>query len=99
MIGAARSRNYARSLARFSHGDHRLEVPAGFGEGASDGPALQSGGSIVAEWRENLAIMAANRTRDDERVMQRLGDRLWDERQEVCWGSCEGLPQRVKFKR
>ncbi len=44
---------------------------------------MQSGGSIVAEWRENLAIMAANRTRDDERVMQRLGDCLWDERQEV----------------
>ena len=41
------------------------------------------GGSVLAEWRENLAIMAANRTRDDERVMQRLGDRLWDERQEV----------------
>ncbi len=62
---------------------------AGFGEPAADGPAVVPGGSVVAEWRENLAIMAANRTRDDERVMQRLGDRLWDERQEV--GSEHGL--------
>ena len=65
----------------------------GFGEPAVDGPAVVSGGSVVAEWRENLAIMAANRTRDDERVMQRLGDRLWDERQEVrpFAGSTVGL--------
>ncbi len=66
---------------------------AGFGEPAAEGPAVVSGPSVLAEWRENLAIMAANRTRDDERVMQRLGDRLWDEQQEVrvLAGSDTGL--------
>ena len=63
--------------------DEPCRNPAGLGDGASDVAVTPSGGSIVAEWRENLAIMAANRTRDDERVMQRLGDRLWDERGEV----------------
>lgn len=37
----------------------------------------------MSEWRETLAIMAANRTAGDEQIMLRLGDRLWGERNEV----------------
>ncbi|XP_072966572.1 protein transport protein SEC16A homolog [Typha angustifolia] len=34
-------------------------------------------------WEENLAIITANRTKDDELVMIHLGDCLWKERAEV----------------
>lgn len=44
---------------------------------------MGGGGELLAEWRENLAMMGANRTKGDERVMLRLGDRLWEDRGEV----------------
>ena len=34
-------------------------------------------------WEENLAIITANRTKDDELVIIHLGDCLWKERSEV----------------
>ena len=34
-------------------------------------------------WEENLAIITANRTKDDELVIIHLGDCLWKERGEV----------------
>jgi hypothetical protein len=34
-------------------------------------------GAMLEEWQENLAIMAANRTAGDERVILHLGDCLW----------------------
>lgn len=40
-------------------------------------------GAMLDEWRENIAMMAANRTQGDERVMLHLGDRLWGVRGEV----------------
>lgn len=41
-------------------------------------------GSMLDDWEENLAIITANRTKDDELVMVHLGDCLWKERGEVC---------------
>jgi hypothetical protein len=40
-------------------------------------------GAMLEEWQENLAIMAANRTAGDERVILHLGDCLWRARGEV----------------
>ncbi|XP_024536081.1 protein transport protein SEC16B homolog [Selaginella moellendorffii] len=39
---------------------------------------------MLEEWQENLAIMAANRTNGDERVIMHLGDCLWRHRDEIC---------------
>lgn len=56
--------------------------------------AMQDGqGAMLDDWQGNIAIMAANRTQGDERVMLHLGDRLWGVRGEVgvfpgscvCW--------------
>lgn len=38
---------------------------------------------MVEEWRSNLAIVAANRTNNDDRVLMYLGDCLMEMRQEV----------------
>ena len=45
-------------------------------------------GAMLDEWQENLAIMAANRTVGDERVILHLGDRLWGVRGEVIYLFC-----------
>lgn len=45
-------------------------------------------GAMLDEWQENLAIMAANRTVGDERVILHLGDRLWGVRGEVIYIFC-----------
>lgn len=42
---------------------------------------------MLDDWEENLAIITANRTKDDELVMIHLGDCLWKERGEVCVSS------------
>lgn len=39
---------------------------------------------MLEDWEENLAVIAANRTKDDELVIIHLGDSLWKERSEVC---------------
>ncbi|CAL5398061.1 unnamed protein product [Camellia sinensis] len=39
---------------------------------------------MLDEWEENLAIITANRTKDDELVVIHLGDCLWKERGEEC---------------
>lgn len=41
-------------------------------------------GSVLDDWEENLAIITANRTKDDELVIVHMGDCLWKERGEVC---------------
>lgn len=51
---------------------------------ASHSLAEGGGGSVLPEWRENLAILAANRTKGDEGVLTKIGDRLWAERNEVA---------------
>ncbi|OWM86435.1 hypothetical protein CDL15_Pgr021522 [Punica granatum] len=37
---------------------------------------------MLEDWEENLAVIAANRTKDDELVIMHLGDCLWKERSE-----------------
>ncbi|GLJ49692.1 hypothetical protein SUGI_1054510 [Cryptomeria japonica] len=39
---------------------------------------------MLNDWQENLAIIVANRTQGDERVIVHLGDCLWKERGEVA---------------
>ncbi|EFJ05480.1 hypothetical protein SELMODRAFT_431525 [Selaginella moellendorffii] len=39
---------------------------------------------MLKEWHDNLAIMAANRTNGDKRVIMHLGDCLWRHRDEIC---------------
>lgn len=39
--------------------------------------------SMLNNWEENLAIITANRTKDDELVILHLGDCLWRERGEI----------------
>ena len=38
---------------------------------------------MLDDWEENLAVITANRTKDDELVIIHLGDCLWKERSEV----------------
>lgn len=52
---------------------------------------LQIGANcMLDEWEENLAIITANRTKDDGLVIIHLGDCLWKEHGEVCcmWFLC-----------
>lgn len=38
---------------------------------------------MLDDWEENLAVITANRTKDDELVLIHLGDCLWKERSNV----------------
>lgn len=38
---------------------------------------------MLDDWEENLAVITANRTKDDELVLIHLGDCLWKERSDV----------------
>ncbi|WOG86276.1 hypothetical protein DCAR_0205477 [Daucus carota subsp. sativus] len=38
---------------------------------------------MLDDWEENLAVITANRTKDDELVLIHLGDCLWKERSEI----------------
>jgi hypothetical protein len=42
---------------------------------------------MLDDWQENLAILTANRTKDDDLVITHLGDCLWKEKNEV-WIFC-----------
>ncbi|EHA8591146.1 protein transport protein SEC16A [Cocos nucifera] len=46
-------------------------------------PAETRASGMLDDWEENLAIITANRTKDDELVIIHLGDCLWKERGEV----------------
>ncbi|CAL9112327.1 unnamed protein product [Musa textilis] len=50
---------------------------------SSKRPAEIQASGMLDEWEENLAIITANRTKDDELVMTHLGDCLWKEREEI----------------
>ncbi|XP_024391506.1 protein transport protein SEC16A homolog [Physcomitrium patens] len=54
------------------------------GTAAASDESQDEEGAMLDEWRENIAMMAANRTQGDERVMLHLGDRLWGVRGEVA---------------
>ncbi|KAI9401709.1 hypothetical protein POPTR_001G157800v4 [Populus trichocarpa] len=38
---------------------------------------------MLDDWEENLAVITANRTKDDELVLMHLGDCLWKDRSEI----------------
>ncbi|KAF5795796.1 putative COPII coat assembly protein, Sec16 [Helianthus annuus] len=45
--------------------------------------AQSSGNSMLDDWKDNLAVITANRTKDDELVLIHLGDCLWKERSDI----------------
>ncbi|XP_062074743.1 protein transport protein SEC16A homolog [Humulus lupulus] len=46
-------------------------------------PAQFGTSGMLDDWEENLAVITANRTKDDELVIIHLGDCLWKERSEI----------------
>ncbi|KAL8114425.1 hypothetical protein AgCh_021322 [Apium graveolens] len=46
-------------------------------------PAHIGASTMLDTWKENLAMMIANRTKDDELVLVHLGDSLWKERNDI----------------
>jgi len=51
-------------------------------------PVQTDAGGVLSQWRGNLAIIAANRVAGEEAAMVKLGDRLWQERSQVCSCKC-----------
>ncbi|KAG8382433.1 hypothetical protein BUALT_Bualt05G0076800 [Buddleja alternifolia] len=43
----------------------------------------QSANGMLDDWEENLAVITANRTKDDELVLTHLGDCLWKDRSDI----------------
>ncbi|XP_010539195.1 PREDICTED: protein transport protein SEC16B homolog [Tarenaya hassleriana] len=58
-------------------------------DGGLDGSTIMSHqnqngyNSMLDDWEENLAVITANRTKDDELVITHLGDCLWKDRSEI----------------
>ncbi|KAL3818228.1 hypothetical protein ACJIZ3_004133 [Penstemon smallii] len=46
-------------------------------------PAQFGANCMLDEWEENLAVITANRTKDDELVLMHLGDCLWKEKSDI----------------
>ncbi|KAH6829891.1 hypothetical protein C2S53_010696 [Perilla frutescens var. hirtella] len=46
-------------------------------------PAQFGANCMLDDWEENLAVITANRTKDDELVLMHLGDCLWKERSDI----------------
>ncbi|KAL0373008.1 UNVERIFIED_CONTAM: protein transport protein SEC16B [Sesamum calycinum] len=46
-------------------------------------PARFGANGMLDDWEENLAVITANRTKDDELVLMHLGDCLWKERSDI----------------
>lgn len=44
---------------------------------------------MLDDWEGNLAVITANRTKDDELVLIHLGDCLWKERSNVSIFECQ----------
>ncbi|XP_044485316.1 protein transport protein SEC16B homolog isoform X2 [Mangifera indica] len=49
----------------------------------SQQPAQSGANGMLDDWEENLAVITANRTKDDELVIIHLGDCLWKDRSEI----------------
>ncbi|KAI3468950.1 hypothetical protein Pfo_025613 [Paulownia fortunei] len=49
----------------------------------SQQPAQFGANGMLDDWEENLAVITANRTKDDELVLIHLGDCLWKERSDI----------------
>ncbi|CAI0413262.1 unnamed protein product [Linum tenue] len=55
-----------------------------FGAAVGTQQSLQTGAnSMLDDWEQNLALITANRTKDDELVIVHLGDCLWKDRSEI----------------
>ncbi|KAL2233005.1 protein transport protein SEC16B homolog [Sesamum indicum] len=46
-------------------------------------PAQFGTNGMLDDWKENLAVITANRTKDDELVLMHLGDCLWKQRSDI----------------
>ncbi|KAL2472036.1 Protein transport protein SEC16B-like protein [Abeliophyllum distichum] len=46
-------------------------------------PAQFGANGILDDWEENLAVITANRTKDDELVLLHFGDSLWKDRSDI----------------
>ncbi|KAK4422899.1 protein transport protein SEC16B [Sesamum alatum] len=46
-------------------------------------PTQFGANGMLDDWEENLAVITANRTKDDELVLMHLGDCLWKERSDI----------------
>ncbi|XP_040365875.1 protein transport protein SEC16B homolog isoform X2 [Rosa chinensis] len=46
-------------------------------------PVQFGSNTMLDDWEENLAVITANRTKDDELVIIHLGDTLWKDRSEI----------------
>ncbi|CAN4075996.1 unnamed protein product [Withania somnifera] len=54
-------------------------------------PAQFGANIMLDDWEENLAVITANRTKDDELVLIHLGDCLWKERSDIVSCGCRSL--------
>ncbi|KAK4786778.1 hypothetical protein SAY86_010611 [Trapa natans] len=69
------------------HASYVIQQPAQFGANC-----------MLEDWEENLAVITANRTKDDELVLMHLGDCLWKERNENVAAHLCYLVAEVNFE-
>ncbi|KAL8256214.1 hypothetical protein R6Q59_031281 [Mikania micrantha] len=60
--------------------------------------ARLGGNSMLDDWEDNLAVITANRTKDDELVLIHLGDCLWKERSNIIAAHICYLVAEVSFE-
>ncbi|XP_050141686.1 protein transport protein SEC16B homolog [Malus sylvestris] len=63
--------------------DTTAEVNLPGAANTSQQPAQFGANKMLDDWEENLAVITANRTKDDELVIIHLGDCLWKDRSEI----------------
>uniref|UniRef100_A0A804UA74 Protein transport protein sec16 n=1 Tax=Zea mays TaxID=4577 RepID=A0A804UA74_MAIZE len=61
-----------------------FENPVNSGLSSPQQPVEAAPKGMLDDWQENLAIITANRTKGDDLVITRLGDCLWEEKNEVA---------------
>ncbi|CAI0504331.1 unnamed protein product [Linum tenue] len=66
----------------FSSGTRSDGGPFGAAVGTQQ-PLQPGANSMLDDWEQNLALITANRTKDDELVIIHLGDCLWKDRSEI----------------
>ncbi|XP_068306701.1 protein transport protein SEC16B homolog [Pyrus communis] len=63
--------------------DTTAEINLSGAVSTSQQPAQFGANKMLDDWEENLAVITANRTKDDELVIIHLGDCLWKDRSEI----------------
>ncbi|KAK6138635.1 hypothetical protein DH2020_027621 [Rehmannia glutinosa] len=58
-------------------------------------PAQFGANGMLDDWEENLAVITANRTKDDELVLMHLGDCLWKDRSDQALNHIQTLQECV----